>query len=210
MLTESDPGRSPWLGWVFQLGWDCAGQRIVWDEADANSALRCPYSIRGRVGGGWRSKRSALPLEPCCSALPRRRPWKVAREALTIDHLSGGRTGVAGRIRTIDGLDLSRRPEVTDRKERAERLDQTLNILQRAWTGKPIFVRRSTLSDGHGGFLAPHDTAAADSNLGGGCLATTKVHGTGGALGWCDSIDLGRSFSTAHPRRDPRDIDLDT
>ena len=62
--------------------------------------------------------------------LSRRRPWKVAREALTVDHLSNGRLVIPVGLGAVDDGGFSRvHPEVTDRKQRAELLDETLDIL---------------------------------------------------------------------------------
>ncbi len=71
--------------------------------------------------------------------LSRRRPWKVARETITIDHLSHGRLVIPVGLGAIDDGGFARvHPEVTDRKQRAELLDETLDILDRAWTGEPV------------------------------------------------------------------------
>lgn len=68
--------------------------------------------------------------------LSRRRPWKVAREALTIDHLSNGRLVIPVGLGAVDDGGFSKvHPETTDRKRRAELLDETLEILDLAWKG---------------------------------------------------------------------------
>ncbi|HEU0165824.1 MAG TPA: LLM class flavin-dependent oxidoreductase, partial [Thermomicrobiales bacterium] len=71
--------------------------------------------------------------------LSRRRPWKVAREAITIDHLSDGRLVLPVGLGALDDAGFVRvHPEVSDRKQRAELLDETLAILDLAWTGEPV------------------------------------------------------------------------
>jgi alkanesulfonate monooxygenase SsuD/methylene tetrahydromethanopterin reductase-like flavin-dependent oxidoreductase (luciferase family) len=69
--------------------------------------------------------------------LPRRRPWKVAREALTIDHLSGGRMilGVGNGAPKID-WSFSRFGEALDDRTRAELLDEGLQIITGLWSGE--------------------------------------------------------------------------
>jgi hypothetical protein len=71
-------------------------------------------------------------------ALPRRRPWKVAREAVTVDHLSKGRLVMpVGLGAAPDDGGFSRvNTDTSDRKIRAQRLDEALEILQRAWSGE--------------------------------------------------------------------------
>ncbi len=68
--------------------------------------------------------------------LARRRPWKFARETVTLDHLSGGRliVGVGlGSDRSGEFRDFG---EETDARARAEMLDEGLDVLTRLWTGE--------------------------------------------------------------------------
>lgn len=69
--------------------------------------------------------------------LPRRRPWKVAREAVTLDHLSHGRlilgVGLGG---ASDPMNFDRFGEVTSVPQRAEMLDEALDIIAGLWSGQ--------------------------------------------------------------------------
>ena len=71
--------------------------------------------------------------------LPRRRPWKLARETLSIDHLSKGRLilGVGLGAAEHDG-GFFKVGEPTDIKVRAQLLDEGLAVLTGLWTGKPF------------------------------------------------------------------------
>ncbi len=73
------------------------------------------------------------------TALPRRRPWKVARELVTLDHLSNGRMilGVGLGDTSID-ISFTRFGEVTDDKQRARMLDEALEVIAGLWTGAPF------------------------------------------------------------------------
>ncbi len=72
-------------------------------------------------------------------ALPRRRPWKVAREAITIDHLSKGRLVMPVAFGATPDAAISKvNTDTDDRKTRAQRLDETLAFLDQAWTGEPF------------------------------------------------------------------------
>src|ERR1041384_627868 len=73
------------------------------------------------------------------TAVPRRRPWKLARETLSIDHLSKGRLilGVGLGAAEHDG-GFSKVGEPMDLKVRAQRLDEGLEVLTGLWRGKPF------------------------------------------------------------------------
>jgi alkanesulfonate monooxygenase SsuD/methylene tetrahydromethanopterin reductase-like flavin-dependent oxidoreductase (luciferase family) len=71
--------------------------------------------------------------------LSRRRPWKVAREALALDHLSNGRLILgAGLGGVSDPMNFNRFGEVTDVRQRAEMLDEALDIIAGLWSGQPF------------------------------------------------------------------------
>jgi alkanesulfonate monooxygenase SsuD/methylene tetrahydromethanopterin reductase-like flavin-dependent oxidoreductase (luciferase family) len=69
--------------------------------------------------------------------LPRRRPWKVARETVTLDHLSHGRLtlgiGIGGGGHEWDHLD-----EETSVRTRAAMLDEGMAVLSGLWSGQPF------------------------------------------------------------------------
>src|SRR5688572_31933454 len=68
----------------------------------------------------------------------RRRPWKLARETMTLDQLSGGRMVLPVGLGTIDDPGFAGVGEPTDRHIRAEMLDESLEILTLAWSGTPF------------------------------------------------------------------------
>jgi alkanesulfonate monooxygenase SsuD/methylene tetrahydromethanopterin reductase-like flavin-dependent oxidoreductase (luciferase family) len=69
--------------------------------------------------------------------IPRRRPWKLAREAATVDHLSGGRVILgAGSGETSIDTSYTGFGEVTDAKERASMLDEALEVIRACWSGR--------------------------------------------------------------------------
>src|SRR5258707_9562804 len=71
--------------------------------------------------------------------LSRRRPWKLAREAVTLDHLSNGRLTLAvGLGAAGDDAGFYKVGEATDIKIRAQLLDESLEILTGLWSGQPF------------------------------------------------------------------------
>jgi alkanesulfonate monooxygenase SsuD/methylene tetrahydromethanopterin reductase-like flavin-dependent oxidoreductase (luciferase family) len=68
----------------------------------------------------------------------RRRPWKLYREALTLDHLSGGRMVLPVGLGALDDLGFGAVGEVTGIRERAAILDETLAIIDGFSSGEPF------------------------------------------------------------------------
>ncbi|HSB02371.1 MAG TPA: LLM class flavin-dependent oxidoreductase, partial [Anaerolineales bacterium] len=77
---------------------------------------------------------------PLVTPLPRRRPWKLARETASLDQLSAGRLilgigtgGIGGLVKEWENFG-----EELDLRTRAEMLDEGLDILTGLWSGKPF------------------------------------------------------------------------
>jgi alkanesulfonate monooxygenase SsuD/methylene tetrahydromethanopterin reductase-like flavin-dependent oxidoreductase (luciferase family) len=71
------------------------------------------------------------------SPISRMRPWKLASETVTLDHLSGGRVILSVGLGATDtGFEAF--GEVTDRRTRAELLDEGLQVLTGLWAGQPF------------------------------------------------------------------------
>jgi Luciferase-like monooxygenase len=69
----------------------------------------------------------------------RRRPWKLARELITLDHLSNGRMLLpVGLGAAEDDAGFYKVGEVMSLKERAHILDESLDILNGLWSGQPF------------------------------------------------------------------------
>lgn len=114
-------------GWDGFFTWDAIsiGDTVTWD----------PWSLLGAVAARTeRIRLGALVFAPA-----RRRPWKIAREALTVDHLSAGRLVLPVGLGVVEDGGFSKvNGEVTSARERAERLDETLAICDLAWRGEPF------------------------------------------------------------------------
>jgi alkanesulfonate monooxygenase SsuD/methylene tetrahydromethanopterin reductase-like flavin-dependent oxidoreductase (luciferase family) len=79
-------------------------------------------------------------IGPLVTPLPRRRPWKVARESVTLDQLSGSRLilGVGAGFPGIVADEFARFSEADDPRVRAARLDEGLEVLAGLWSGEPF------------------------------------------------------------------------
>jgi alkanesulfonate monooxygenase SsuD/methylene tetrahydromethanopterin reductase-like flavin-dependent oxidoreductase (luciferase family) len=65
----------------------------------------------------------------------RRRPWKLARETMTLDRLSNGRLVLPVGLGATDDAGFGNVGEPVDPRTRAERLDEALEILAGLWSG---------------------------------------------------------------------------
>ena len=69
--------------------------------------------------------------------LPIRKPWKLASETATLDNLSGGRVILSVGLGAAMDTGFDKFGEPTDRKHRAELMDEGLDILTGLWRGQP-------------------------------------------------------------------------
>lgn len=79
---------------------------------------------------------TSIRLGTLVTPLPRRRPWKLARETVSIDQLSGGRLILGVGIGDPVQWDYGYFGEPTDAKLRGAMLDEGLAILTGLWSGE--------------------------------------------------------------------------
>lgn len=77
-------------------------------------------------------------IGPMITPLARRRPWKVARESVTLDHLSKGRLVLGVGLGSPGNWEFGFFGEETEAKIRAQKLDEGLEILLGLWSGEPF------------------------------------------------------------------------
>jgi len=70
--------------------------------------------------------------------LARRRPWKLARETVTLDHLSNGRMILGVGLGNGNDLDFAQLGEETEDRRRAKMLDEAIDVLIGLWSGEPF------------------------------------------------------------------------
>ncbi len=109
-----------------QAGWDGF---FVWEPVWGNDAWVSLAAAAMRT--------QHIRLGTMLTPVSRMRPWKLASETASLDHLSNGRTILAVGLGAVDtGFDAF--GEETDRRIRAERLDEGLEILTRLWQSQPF------------------------------------------------------------------------
>jgi len=116
-------------GWDGFFVWDqLAWREPVTSAADPWVCLAAAAAVTSRVL-----------LGPMVSPLARRRPTKVARETVSLDRLSGGRLVLGVGVGSDRfAREYSRTGETVDDRARAAALDESLTILDAAWSGEPV------------------------------------------------------------------------
>jgi alkanesulfonate monooxygenase SsuD/methylene tetrahydromethanopterin reductase-like flavin-dependent oxidoreductase (luciferase family) len=114
-------------------GWDGV---FTWDGIHIGDAQ--PAQDAWVLMAGFAMATRRVRLGAIVMPLSRRRPWKVARESVTLDHLSNGRLVLPVGLGALDDSAFGRVGEPTDTRVRAQRLDETLEILEGLWSGAPF------------------------------------------------------------------------
>jgi alkanesulfonate monooxygenase SsuD/methylene tetrahydromethanopterin reductase-like flavin-dependent oxidoreductase (luciferase family) len=130
-------------GWDGVFYWDgiCVGEMETYD----------PWVVMAAMAMETNHVRLGAILTPPA----RRRPWKLARETMTLDHLSDGRLVLPVGLGALDDGGFSKVGEPTDRKIRAQLLDEGLEILTGLWSGEPFSYEGEHYRLGEMTFLPP-------------------------------------------------------
>lgn len=116
-----------------QAGWDGF---FIWDTVvfsiEETFPIADPWVVLGAIAANTKRIRIGTMVTP----LPRRRPWVVARETVSVDRLSNGRLTLG--VGLGEGPDLENFGEETDLKVRAAQLDEGLDLLTKLWTGERV------------------------------------------------------------------------
>ena len=101
------------------------------------------------------TKTKRIRIGTTVTPLPRLKPWSVARQTVTLDHLSGGRLILGVGLGAKESCDYARFGEVDDDKVLAEKLDESLAIITGLWTGKPFSYSGKHYRLGRSVFIPP-------------------------------------------------------
>jgi probable F420-dependent oxidoreductase len=133
----SDAEQAGWDGFFL---WDHISGAMEWRVPVGGSQVpiaHAPFADPYVALAAIAMSTERLRLGALVTPLPRRRPWKLAREIVSLDHLSNGRlvlgVGLGG-----DTMEFTAFGENGDIKRRATKLDEGLDILAGLWTGEPF------------------------------------------------------------------------
>ena len=127
-------------------GWDGL---FLWDHVlrppDESSAIADVWVQLAAVA----AVTTTIRLGPMVTPIVRRRPQKLVREAVTLDHLSRGRLTLGLGLGVDTSGELSRFGEVVDPRRRGDILDEGADLLVRLWSGEAVTHRGDAfLADG--------------------------------------------------------------
>jgi alkanesulfonate monooxygenase SsuD/methylene tetrahydromethanopterin reductase-like flavin-dependent oxidoreductase (luciferase family) len=133
--TLAEPDRILALGQQAEdAGWDGV---FLWEHTHGSPEAPMPVADTWVVLGALAARTERVRLGTAITPAARRLPQELARQVVTLDHLSGGRA--------VLGVGLGEPPEeytaygtVADRKVLASRLDEALVVLDGLWSGEPF------------------------------------------------------------------------
>lgn len=110
-------------------------ERAGWDAAFTYETIyqMDPWVVLGAMA----ARTSRVMLGPLLTPPSRRRPWKLASEVATVDRLSAGRAMLCVGLGALD-TGFAAVGEETGKRERAELMDECLEICDCLWAGEPF------------------------------------------------------------------------
>ena len=116
-------------------GWDGF---FIWDHVLWSAPQPLPVADPWVTLAAVAVATERIRLGPLVTPLPRRRPWQVARQAATLDQLSGGRVVLGVGIGGDWFGDYSRFGEPSDQRVHGAQLDEALEVITGLWRGEPF------------------------------------------------------------------------
>jgi hypothetical protein len=116
-------------------GWDGV---FLWDHLMLDRRLKLPLADTWTAVTAILASTRWIRSGPLVAPLAARHPWKIARETVTLDHLSGGRVILGAGLGASDATDFAAFGDDSGLSERAARLDEALSLIDRLWSGQEI------------------------------------------------------------------------
>lgn len=111
---------------------------FLWDHLRFDTGRRVdvhnPWVVLGAIAGAT----SSMLLGTLVTPLARRRPWQVAKEVTTLDHLSGGRAVLGVGLGDPSQGDFADFGDPATFKERAEVIDEALEVVDALLRGEEV------------------------------------------------------------------------
>jgi alkanesulfonate monooxygenase SsuD/methylene tetrahydromethanopterin reductase-like flavin-dependent oxidoreductase (luciferase family) len=121
-----------------RAGWDGF---FLWDHMRLMREIPVPLFDPWVTLGAIAARTERVRIGTMITPLARRRPWKLARETVTLDHLSRGRLILGVGLGYPPDADFELLGEDPDERVRAEKLDEGLELLVGFWKGEPFEFR---------------------------------------------------------------------
>jgi alkanesulfonate monooxygenase SsuD/methylene tetrahydromethanopterin reductase-like flavin-dependent oxidoreductase (luciferase family) len=116
-------------------GWDGI---FLWDHILRSDTAHAEIADVWVVLAAMATRTERITLGPMITPPVRRRPQILARQAITLDHLSRGRLVLGLGLGTDTSRELSAFGEVSDARTRAEVLDEAAELLCELWSGELV------------------------------------------------------------------------
>ena len=118
-----------------QAGWDTV---LVWDHLQWIASLELDVHDPWALLSAMAMRTDRVRLGTCVTPLARRRPQVVAKQLVTLDHLSGGRAVLGVGLGEPPDSDFADFGDEPDAKIRGERLDEALTVIDGMISGRPV------------------------------------------------------------------------
>ncbi len=118
-----------------EAGWDTV---LVWDHLQWIASLELDVHDPWALLSAMAVRTERVRLGPCVTPLARRRPQVVAKQLVTLDHLSGGRAVLGVGLGEPPDSDFDDFGDEADPRIRGQRLDEALAIVDGLMSGRPV------------------------------------------------------------------------
>lgn len=107
---------------------------FLWDHINALPVMHDPWVLLGAIA----ARTTTIRLGTLVTPVARRRPWKLAKEVATLDHLSGGRAVLGVGLGIPAATEYGAFGEPTDARVHAAKLDEALPLLDEFLRGAQV------------------------------------------------------------------------